>query len=65
MINFAYTRIRSDWHKLVTPQGVFFGISRYEVEARASRAAQLAQIAREEQARTIDQADRRRRVYTS
>lgn len=58
----VYIRIGRDWHKLLTPHGTFFGSSKAEVEDKAARAAELAAIAREEQAAFLGQADSQRGV---
>ncbi len=40
--NLIYTRISRDWHKLKTPQGVFFGYSLREVLGKAKAAERRA-----------------------
>jgi hypothetical protein len=43
----VYEAIRSDWHKLTTPEGVFFGYSEGEARGKADQAKKHAEIALE------------------
>jgi hypothetical protein len=58
----THTQVRENWHRLITPHGVFFGYSLQQVKEKADVAARRSILAKAEQQSFLELNDRQRGV---